>query len=59
MVLKAGYDDVTRTTIYTGRPMSVYKSPYIVEWYVKWCDPISSAVQQETGKQSDAKSWNN
>ena len=43
MVLKAGYDDVVRTTIYTGRPMSVYKSPYIVDWYVNWCDPISSS----------------
>lgn len=34
MVLKAGYDDVIRTTIYTGRPMSVLKTPYIMEWYV-------------------------
>lgn len=31
-ILKAGYEDVSRTTIFTGRPMSVYKTPYIVDW---------------------------
>ncbi|KAK2467055.1 hypothetical protein APHAL10511_001313 [Amanita phalloides] len=35
MILQAGYDDVTRTTIYTGRPMSVFKSPYIIDWETK------------------------
>ncbi|KAL0578423.1 hypothetical protein V5O48_003573 [Marasmius crinis-equi] len=32
MVVTAGLDDTIRTTIYTGRPMSVRKTPYIVEW---------------------------
>jgi len=32
LILKAGYEDVSRTTIFTGRPMSVYKTPYIVDW---------------------------
>lgn len=34
MVLSAGYDDVTRTLVYSGRPMSVMKTPYLVEWSV-------------------------
>ncbi|KAJ7197202.1 2-nitropropane dioxygenase [Mycena pura] len=32
MVLGAGYDDVARTLIYSGRPMSVLKTPYVREW---------------------------
>lgn len=35
MVLSAGYDDIIRTTIYTGRPMSVRKTPYIMHWETK------------------------
>lgn len=31
-VRTAGFDDNTRTTIYTGRPMRVRKSPYILTW---------------------------
>ena len=34
MVLSAGYDDVIRTLVYSGRPMSVRKTPYLVEWFV-------------------------
>ena len=33
LVLSAGYDDVVRTLIYSGRPMSVRKTPYVEEWY--------------------------
>ncbi|KAJ7684698.1 2-nitropropane dioxygenase [Mycena polygramma] len=32
MVISAGYDDVARTLIYSGRPMSVRKTPYVSEW---------------------------
>ncbi|KAG5653254.1 hypothetical protein H0H81_001414, partial [Sphagnurus paluster] len=35
MVLTAGYDDVVRTLIYSGRPMSVRKTPYVAEWESK------------------------
>lgn len=34
LVLSAGYDDVVRTLIYSGRPMSVRKTPYVAEWLV-------------------------
>ncbi|EIW60525.1 2-nitropropane dioxygenase [Trametes versicolor FP-101664 SS1] len=32
LVLSAGYDDVTRTIIYSGRPMHVRKTPYVASW---------------------------
>ncbi|KAF8969888.1 2-nitropropane dioxygenase [Flammula alnicola] len=32
LVVSAGYDDVVRTLIYSGRPMSVRKTPYVAEW---------------------------
>ncbi|EJF65724.1 2-nitropropane dioxygenase [Dichomitus squalens] len=31
-VLSAGYDDVTRTIIYSGRPMHVRRTPYVASW---------------------------
>ena len=33
LVLSAGYDDTVRTLLYSGRPMSVRKTPYVVEWF--------------------------
>jgi NAD(P)H-dependent flavin oxidoreductase YrpB (nitropropane dioxygenase family) len=33
LVLSAGYDDIVRTLIYSGRPMSVRKTPYVASWY--------------------------
>lgn len=32
-LLSAGYDDTVRTLLYSGRPMSVRKTPYVAEWY--------------------------
>lgn len=31
-VLKAGYDDAVTTLIYTGRPLRVYRTPYVEDW---------------------------
>merc|ERR1712146_49763 len=31
-VVKAGYHDTVRTIIFTGRPLRVIKSPYIMDW---------------------------
>jgi len=31
-ILKAGYEDAVRTLIYTGRPLRVYKTPYVEDW---------------------------
>ena len=33
LLLSAGFDDVARTVIYTGRPMRVRKTPYVADWY--------------------------
>jgi NAD(P)H-dependent flavin oxidoreductase YrpB (nitropropane dioxygenase family) len=33
-LLSAGYDDTVRTLVYSGRPMSVRKTPYVAEWYI-------------------------
>lgn len=32
LVLSASYDDVARTLIYSGRPLSVRKTPYVADW---------------------------
>merc|ERR1719198_1732841 len=31
-VVEADYTDTVRTTIYTGRPMRVFKTPYVMDW---------------------------
>jgi len=35
LVVSAGFDDVIRTTIYTGRPVNIRKSQYVEEWEFK------------------------
>ncbi|KAF7796870.1 hypothetical protein EIP86_008055 [Pleurotus ostreatoroseus] len=32
LVVSAGYDDTVRTLVYSGRPMSVRKTPYVADW---------------------------
>jgi len=32
LVISAGYDDVCRTLIYSGRPMSIRRTPYVDDW---------------------------
>ena len=32
LVVSAGFEDVARTTIFTGRPMRVRKTPYVADW---------------------------
>jgi len=32
LVVSAGFDDVARTVIFTGRPMRVRKTPYVADW---------------------------
>ncbi|KAJ7785225.1 2-nitropropane dioxygenase [Mycena maculata] len=42
MVLSAGYDDVARTLIYSGRPMNVRVTPYVKNW-----ETIRKAEQEQ------------
>jgi NAD(P)H-dependent flavin oxidoreductase YrpB (nitropropane dioxygenase family) len=39
LLVSAGFDDVARTVIYTGRPMRVRKTPYVADWYDRVVPP--------------------
>ncbi|KIY67807.1 2-nitropropane dioxygenase [Cylindrobasidium torrendii FP15055 ss-10] len=45
-IVNAGYDDTVRTIIYTGRPLSVIKTPYIVDWETRRRDEIKELTSQ-------------
>jgi len=32
LVISAGYDDIARTLVYSGRPMRVRRTPYVADW---------------------------
>jgi NAD(P)H-dependent flavin oxidoreductase YrpB (nitropropane dioxygenase family) len=34
MIVTAGFDDTTRTLIYSGRPLRVRKTPYVANWWI-------------------------
>lgn len=62
LVVSAGYDDTVRTLIYSGRPMSVRKTPYVASWYVGFLVymNIPNVSSHRLGKTIDArrlKSW--
>ncbi|KAF8432476.1 2-nitropropane dioxygenase [Boletus edulis BED1] len=46
LILTAGYDDTVRTLVYSGRPMSVRKTPYITEWESQRQQEIATLVSQ-------------
>ncbi|KAH7914673.1 2-nitropropane dioxygenase [Hygrophoropsis aurantiaca] len=46
LVVSAGYDDTVRTLIYSGRPLSVRKTPYVAEWETKRKQEIEELVSQ-------------
>lgn len=46
LVLSAGYDDTVRTLVYSGRPMNVRKTPYVVEWELERQKEMSDLVSQ-------------
>ncbi len=57
-IVKAGYDDIVRTVIYTGRPMSVLKTPYTSDWYAclslrLLCFPEANSVSRETRRRGE------
>jgi NAD(P)H-dependent flavin oxidoreductase YrpB (nitropropane dioxygenase family) len=45
-VVEAGYHDTVRTIIFTGRPMRVLKSPYIMDWEDNKAEEIKSLTSQ-------------
>ncbi|KZV85105.1 2-nitropropane dioxygenase [Exidia glandulosa HHB12029] len=48
LVVKAGYDDIARTIIYTGRPLRVYKTPYVENWEQNRQEEIKTLTSQGT-----------
>ncbi|KAF9239670.1 2-nitropropane dioxygenase [Melanogaster broomeanus] len=46
LVLSAGYNDVGRTLIYSGRPMNVRMTPYVAEWEFQRQQEIAELVSQ-------------
>jgi len=45
-VVKASYDDTTRTLIYTGRPMRVIKNPYQKHWETRRTKEMKKLLAQ-------------
>jgi len=66
-VVSAGFDDVTRTTIYTGRPMNVRRTPYVRGWESRAQEidaylsegkiPIDVDLSQHPEKSAGARPW--
>ncbi|KAH9934847.1 2-nitropropane dioxygenase [Fomitopsis serialis] len=50
-VVTAGYDDVVRTLIYSGRPMSVRRTAYVASW------SVHRARVLEDGRQADIEAF--
>lgn len=48
LILTAGYDDVERTLIYTGRPLRVRATPYVKDWNNNRADEIKKLTSQGT-----------
>lgn len=46
LLVSAGYDDTVRTLVYSGRPMSVRKTPYVADWEEKRRDEIIQLTSQ-------------
>ncbi|CED82905.1 2-nitropropane dioxygenase [Phaffia rhodozyma] len=48
LILSAGYDDVEKTLIYTGRPLRVRATPYVKDWNNNRADEIKKLTSQGT-----------
>jgi len=46
LLVSAGHDDIIRTIIYTGRPMNVRKTPYVVDWETRRQQEIAEIVSR-------------
>lgn len=46
LVLTAGYDDIVRTLIFSGRPMNVRNTSYVSEWESQRQQEIATLVSQ-------------
>ncbi|OCB84174.1 2-nitropropane dioxygenase [Sanghuangporus baumii] len=46
LIVSSGYDDFAKTTIYTGRPLQVRKTDYIVDWEENRRDEIKKLTAE-------------
>ncbi|KAL4065346.1 2-nitropropane dioxygenase [Scleroderma citrinum] len=46
LLLSAGYDDIVRTVVYSGRPMNVRMTPYVAEWEFQRQQEISNLLSR-------------
>jgi len=45
-ILKAGYHDTIRTIVYSGRPMRVWKTPYVADWETTRAQEIKELTEK-------------
>jgi len=68
LILKASYEDNARTLIFTGRPLRVFRTPYVDDWETnrqaeikeltsKGIIPAPHDVEQHPEKSIQARSW--
>jgi len=67
LVVSADFDSITRTTIYSGRPMNVRKTPYVRGWENRAQEidayiaegkiPIDVDLSQHPEKSVEARAW--
>lgn len=67
LVVSAGFDDVTRTTIYSGRPMNVRRTPYVRGWENRRQEidaytaegkiPVEMDLSRHPEKSIEARGW--
>jgi len=46
LIVQAGVEDTVRTLIFTGRPLRVFKSPYVAEWEDRRQDEIKELTSK-------------
>ncbi|CAE6433405.1 unnamed protein product [Rhizoctonia solani] len=46
LLLKANYEDIGRTLIYSGRPLNVYKTDYVKDWETNRADEIKALTEK-------------
>ncbi|ESK89329.1 2-nitropropane dioxygenase [Moniliophthora roreri MCA 2997] len=68
MIVKSGFDDNQRTVIFTGRPLRVYRTPYVADWEAnrqeeikaltsKGIIPVNDDLEKHPEKSISARPW--
>ncbi|QRW26034.1 Nitronate monooxygenase [Rhizoctonia solani] len=46
LLVNAGYEDIGRTLIYSGRPLNVYRTDYVKDWETNRADEIKALTEK-------------